>query len=176
METSKHIYPGDIILFRGKSFISRGIRFFTKSKWNHAALALDGSYLMESTSAGVEKNSIIKLLKKSEAFCILRDSDLAVSDVELIKSKAYSLLYENYDFLQLISMAPYFALRAIGINAPFLVFNSRTKMICSELCYVSYLAAGIKLGNKAKLVSPESLYKSPLFEVVYEGDYNNFQK
>lgn len=173
----KTIYPGDIIFFRGRSFISRGIRWFTNSKWNHVGMALDGTNLIEATAAGVEKNNLEELLKRSEKFCIRRVPDLTVEEVELMKDKAYALLYDEYDFLQFISMIPYFLLRKIGINCPFLLFNSRDKMICSELVSVLLWTIDIKIVKNMKSlkkITPEDLYKFNRLNTVFEGTFEEF--
>lgn len=170
------IHPGDVIFFKGKSFISRGIRWFTKSEWNHVALAVDGTYIIEATAAGVERNKIELALKKCEKFMIRRIDSLTVAESELLKTKAYSLFYDNYDFLQLISMAPYFLFRRIGWNLPFLIFNSRGKMICSELVAVCYAAAGYKFSKRLKTETPDSLSKNSLFTTMFNGRYEEFIK
>lgn len=166
------IYPGDCILIGGNSFISRGIKFFTNSKYSHVALAVSGTEVIEATAAGVEKNSIESLLKHADKICIRRIRSLTIEQVEIMKSKAYSLLYENYDTLQFISFIPYFIIRKLfGLNLHFLLFNSRTKMICSELYAVCAYAAGIKFTSsikKIKKITPDDLYKSSLMDTIIE--------
>jgi hypothetical protein len=164
------IHPGDILLFSGKGFISRGIRFFTKSKYSHTAIAVSGTECIEATSAGVEKSNIQSLVNKTEGFCVRRIESLTVKESEMIKEKAYQLLYEDYDFLQLISMAPYFLLRKIGITWNFLIFNSRTRMICSELVGVCLMYAGIiKVPNYyIKRYTPESWYTFKKAKTILE--------
>ncbi|MEM5778792.1 MAG: YiiX/YebB-like N1pC/P60 family cysteine hydrolase [Candidatus Aenigmatarchaeota archaeon] len=170
---TKMLQPGDCVLISGEHFISRGIKWFTNSKYNHVALYVGGGegYVIEATEAGVEKNKLSKLLQSASGVCIRRVPNLTVFQAELIKNKAYQLLYQNYDFLQFISMIPYFLFRKIGFNFPFLLLNSRNRMICSELYAVCLYAAGIKLKSsikKFKSITPEDLYRSDLLVTVYE--------
>lgn len=170
---TKLLMPGDCILVSGKGFISRGIKWFTNSKYSHVALYIGGGegYVIEATAAGVEKNKFSSLLKGADGICIRRYPGLTIEQVELIKQKAYGLLYENYDFLQFLSMVPYFLLRKIGITWNALLFNKRTKMICSELFGVCYYAAGILFKSsmkKLKSLTPEDLYSDKKLITVIE--------
>jgi hypothetical protein len=166
----KSLIPGDCILVGGKSIVSRGIKWFTDSKYSHAAIYIGGgkNYIIEATMAGVEKNPISDLLDHAENLCIRRIPELTAEDAAEMKNKAYQLLYESYDILQFISYIPYFAFRKFGINLPFLVFNKRNKMICSELYAVCALAAGVKFAKSTKLVTPETLYETKKMITIYE--------
>jgi len=169
----KILQPGDCILFKGKGFISRGIRWFTDSEWNHVVIYVGGgnNYIVEAVMDGVEKNEILPLLKKAEKFCVRRIPDLTVENSELMKAKAYSLMYEPYDKLQFAGLAIYNLLRKIGIKASFLVPNKRDSIICSELYAVCALTISIKFKKKISLVTPDVLGKSDILTTVYEGSY-----
>jgi hypothetical protein len=166
------LQPGDCILIGGKSFVSRGIKWFTNSKYSHTALYLGGgsNYVAEATAVGVEKNKIQNLLAYAECVCVRRIPNLTVEQAEIMKDKAYSLIYDSYDTLQFISYIPYFLFRKVGINLPFLVFNSRQKMVCSELYAVCALAADIRLYKSVKLITPEFLYKTNKLITIIEEE------
>ena len=166
----KSLIPGDCILLGGKGIISRGIKWFTNSKYSHAAIYVGGgnNYVIEATLVGVEKNKIHSLIEHADKICIRRIFNLSAEDAELMKNKAYQLLYNSYDVLQFVSYIPYFLFRKIGINLPFLVINKRNKMVCSELYAVCALAAGIKFAKNPKLVTPEILYRTHKMETIYE--------
>jgi hypothetical protein len=166
----KSLIPGDCVLVGGKGIISRGIKWFTDSKYSHAAIYIGGgkNYVIEATMAGVEKNPISDLLDHAESLCIRRIPELTAEDAAAMKDKAYQLLYESYDILQFISYIPYFIFRKFGINLPFLVFNKRNKMICSELYAVCALAAGVKFAKNVKFVTPEILYETKKMITIYE--------
>ena len=162
------LYPCDIVLFAGKSFISRGIKLFSGSKWSHTALFLGSGYVIEATQAGVEKNLLAPLVKKADRIAVLRIFNLTVENTELMKAKAYSLLGDKYDFLNLVTLAPYFILRKLGINAPFLVGSKAGEVICSELVAQCAMAIPIKFAKNPKLVSPETIYRSDRVTKVLE--------
>jgi len=163
------IYPGDILLFSGKGFISRGIKFFTNSEYSHVAIAVSGTECIEATAAGVEKSDIQTLINKTEHFCVRR-IDLTMEQAEKIKERAYQLLYESYDFLQFISMIPYLLLRKIGITWNSLIFNSRVRMICSELVGVCLKYADVinTPNYYIKRYTPDSWYKFEKAKTILE--------
>lgn len=167
---STSLQAGDCILFSGKGFVSRGIKFFTDSKWTHAAIYVGGGegFVIEATAAGVEKNPLAPLLKKASAYCVRRIPDLTVEQAELMKEKAYGLIYEEYDFVQLVSLGIYYAFRKIGISCGWLVRNAPGKMICSELYAVCALCVPLKFKSKTKLVTPAMLYETRLMTTVEE--------
>ena len=167
------LHSGDMILFAGNSFISRGIKLFSGSKYSHAAQFVGNGYVIEANQPGVEKNLLEPLIKSAAHICILRVPNLTVDNAELMKDCAYSMLSvgTEYDVLNLVSLAPYFLLRKLGINAPWLVFSAKGEVICSELCARSLINIGIKLAKQAKLVSPGLMYdavKKGIFEKPYE--------
>ena len=163
---------GDVILFQGTAFISRGIEWFSKSKWSHAALYVGGGngYIIEATGAGVERNKLETSLHGCSSYCVRRMPNLTMEQAELIKDKAYSLIYkkDKYDFIQLLTLGIYFTLRKIGITWAWLVDNMPNKMICSELVAVCYLTLPIKFKSKIKLVTPETLYSTGILTTIEE--------
>ena len=163
------IQPGDVLLFQGKTFLSRGIMWFTSSKYSHSAVAVSGTYAIEATRAGVEKNPIDVLLTHADAYCIRRMPDLTVEQSELIKDKAYSLIYDDYDVIQLLTLGIYYAFRKIGITWAGLVLNMPHQMTCSELVAVCFLCVPLKFRNKAKLVTPGDLYSTDELATILEA-------
>jgi hypothetical protein len=150
------LQAGDVILFKDESWISRSIQWFTDSDWNHVALYVGDGYIIEATEVGVEKNLLKKRLKHCVRMLSLR-KDLNEEARKLIIDKAHALVYEGYDFVQFICLFLYFLLRKIGIRIRQLVLNKRTQMICSEVIYVCYLTAGIKLSEKPEIFTPQSI-------------------
>jgi len=164
------LHAGDFILFEGDAFISRGIQIFSGSKWSHAAIFLGDGYVMEATAAGVEKNLLAPLVKHAKSIAVMRIPDLTVEQMEEMKTAAYTLqtVGTKYDFANLITLAPYFMLRKIGINAPWLVWSRKGEVICSELCARCALVIPLKFAKNPKLVSPGVLYLSKLLIKVLE--------
>lgn len=167
---TKLLYPGDVILFSGTGFVSRGIKFFTNSEWSHAALYVGGGdgYIIEATQAGVEKTKMADVMLHASKICVRRYRGLTLEQVELLKDKAYSLIYDRYDYAQLLSLGVYFAFRKVGLTWAALVRNLPGKMICSELVAVCYLTLPVKFKARTKLVTPETLGATDLLDTVYE--------
>lgn len=155
--------PGDVILFSGESWISKSIKWFSDSEWNHVAFYVGDGYIIESTEAGVEKNSLEKRLKHVDKLLVRRC--LLVSEEEIKKMIDYAeqVIYDGYDFLQLLSLGLYFLLRKIGIRWRLLVQNNRNRFICSELIYYLYLKIGIKIASHPELVTPQTIATSNIF-------------
>lgn len=167
------LHPGDCILIQGKSFVSRGIMWFTKSKYSHVAMYVGGGkgYIVEATAAGVEINKLEDLIKHSSAYAVRRIPGLTVDQAEAMKDKAYALIYDDYDFVQLASLGLYYLLRKCGISWSLLVRSARNKMICSELFAVCCLVIPIKFKSKTKLVTPDTLYTTSLMETILEFEH-----
>ena len=166
------LHDGDFIEFQGKAFISRGIELFD-GKYSHVAQFVGNGYVIEATQPGVEKNLLAPLIKAADGICVLRVPNLTVENAEILKAGAYSQLTvgTKYDFLNLVSLAPYFLLRKIGINAPWLVWSNTGRVICSEMCARNLRAINIKLAKQDKLVSPgimRDAVKRGLLQLVYE--------
>jgi hypothetical protein len=166
------LHTSDFILFAGKSFISRGIELFD-GKYSHSAQLVGNGYIIEANQPGVEKSLLAPLIKAADHICVLRVPNLSVDDSEIMKNGAYSQMTvgTKYDFVNLVSLAPYFLLRKIGISAPWLVWSKTGRVICSELCARDLRAINIKLAKDDKLVSPgvmRAAAKKGIFEIVYE--------
>src|SRR3990172_1847958 len=161
MDTSI-LQPCDFILFSGKSFISRGIKFFSKSKWSHIVIYVGGgsNYIIEATAAGVEKNELVPLLKHADAIAVVRIPGLTVENSELMKAKAYSMLGDKYDFWQLITFSAYFSLRKIGIICPWIIGDKAGEVVCSALCDICTMVIPLKFAKTVKQVSPQTIYES----------------
>ena len=162
--------PGDIIFFQGKSFISRGIRTFSNSKWSHVALYVGDGYVIEATAAGVEKNALIPLLKHANRTAVGRIPGLTVENQHLMIDKAYSMIGEKYDVWQLLTFSLYFAFRKIGIIWPFLIGDKAGAVVCSALIAVCCMVIPLKFGKSPKTSSPESLYSSGKIEIILEEE------
>ncbi len=156
--------PGDVILFQGKSFVSRGIMWFTDSEYSHAALYVGDGYIIEATAAGVEKNRLD--FSHCSSYCIRRAEWLTDGQISRIVEKAYALIYDEYDMKQLFTLGAYYFFRKLGITWAALVANMPNRMICSELVAVCYLTIPMVFREKTKLVTPDTLYTTTLLKTV----------
>ena len=164
------LHAGDCVLFEGTAFLSRGIKLFSGSRWSHAAIFVGDGYIIEACAPGVEKNLLAPLIKQAKSIAVMRVPDLTMDQAELMKGAAYAMISVGmkYDFVNLVSLAPYFLLRKIGINAPWLVWSRKGEVICSELYARCLLTLPIKLAAAAKLVSPGVIYASKLLIKILE--------
>ena len=172
MDTSI-LQPGDFIFFSGKSFVSRGIKMFTKSKWSHVAMYVGGGkgYIIEATAAGVEKNELEPLLRHTDAVAVARIPGLTVEDMERMKDKAYSMLGDKYDFWQLITFSLYFSFRKIGIIWPGFIGDNAGQVVCSALCAMCALVIPVKFAKSPKQVAPQTIYESDKVSIIFEQEF-----
>jgi hypothetical protein len=162
--------PGDIIFFQGKSFISRGIRAFTDSKWSHVALYVGDGYIIEATAAGVEKNVLRPLIYRANRVAVGRIPNLTVDNQHRMIDKAYSMIGDKYDVWQLLTFSLYFAFRKIGIIWPFLIGDKAGEVVCSALVAICCMIIPLKFGKTLKAVSPETIYSSDKIEIISEEE------
>lgn len=162
------LHEGDFILFAGKVFISRGIEAISGSKWSHAAIYVGNDYVIEATETGVEKNLLTPLIKQAKHIAVMRIPNLSVDDMERMKAKAYAMLGDHYDFLNLLTLAPYYLLRKLGITCNFLVFSTPGSVICSELCAECAMVIPFLFAKLAKLVAPQTIYTNGSITKAYE--------
>ena len=156
------VRAGDVLLFRGNGFISKGIRFLDGSEVNHAAIALSGTELAEAVGHGLDTAAIASTVEKNERTIVRRpidcDSDLAVA-----VARRYLDSGTPYAYQQILLLAALCLTRRIPIrNRLFrrvlrraldsaanlvnsLVDRGVDLMICSEYVYRCYGEAGCNL-------------------------------
>jgi hypothetical protein len=130
---------GDIVLYRGKGFLSKCVQFFTKSEYSHAAMVVSNDLVIESNWY---KISNVKKIKYNKDIV-----EIYRYKYGLNKNQKYSLLEESYSFLnkwydygQIYGYVLEF-FYGIKVNP----FNSPQFFICSELVDRAYLKIGIDL-------------------------------
>lgn len=163
MRTLVDLQPGDIILFKGKGIVSSLVKFFTKSKYSHAAMVLTDNMIIE---ANWYKNvNIVEFKYDSNTMEIYRlKGGLNANQQLILLQSSYDMLNKYYDYAQLLG---YVLERFIGkqYNNP---LNFDNFIICSELIDKSYHKLGIDLveyrsyGN----VTPDDLAKSKHLERI----------
>lgn len=164
------LQQGDVVFFQGKSFISRGIRSFTKSKWSHVALYVGDGYIIEATGAGVEKNALLPLLGHASRVAVGRRKGLTIVEWELMKTRAYSMIGDKYDVWQLLTFPIYFALRKIGIIWPAIIGDKGGEVVCSAFVAMCFATIPVKFAKYLKSVSPETIYSSDEIEIIFEEE------
>jgi uncharacterized protein YycO len=153
--------PGDILACWDNSWISKIIRFITRSQVSHIAIMYDDEMVIESWWNGVR---IIKLsdLKKRSNFYVMRANDVSDLQIEYIIDFLQDVYSKSYDFIQLVTIGLH---KIFGIN----VKNSNTNYICSELAWEAYNSVGIDIApqiDSSDEVTPGDLQTSPALKMT----------
>lgn len=156
------VATGDVLLFRGRGFVSRGIRFLDGSEVNHAAIAVDGARLSEATGRGLEISPIAVAVERNERTLVLRATG-GDPDAAATRAVAYANSGVPYAYQQIVLLAVLCLTRRIPIgNRWFRIALRRALeaaadlvnsfvdrgadlMICSEYVYRCYRETGLDL-------------------------------
>lgn len=154
--------PGDVVFYKGTSFISKVICKLTKSPYSHVALAIDDKRIVEADL--FIKTRITEL--KYENITIMR-ADLTEEQRRRVVDFARYLVGRSYDYL---SVFLWLLRLTFNINSKGL-FNNANRLYCTELIDRCYHYAGIDLvpDRETGDVLPIDLYRSPLLHEVNEG-------
>jgi hypothetical protein len=158
--------PGDIFLTKGSSFISKAIRFFSRSggesrtKANHTGIV---------TAKGTAKTAVIvealtKVKRRSlYSYYAKHDTDVAIyrpinvsaEDMATIMEKSNSYVGRDYGYLKIVAHlidwclgGRYFARRIVSMDK---------YPICSWVVAQSYAEVGLDFGVPAGSASPDDI-------------------
>lgn len=156
------VQPGDVLLYRGSGFISKGIRYLDGSEVNHAAIAISMTEIAEATGYGLDTATTLASFENNVVTIVRRpvgvDSALAV-----LKAKQYLNDGVPYAYQQILLLAALCLTRRIPIKNRFfrrvlrraldsaadlvnaLVDRGADLMICSEYVYRCYSETGFDL-------------------------------
>ena len=153
---------GDILACWDNSFISKTIRYITKSHASHIAIIYDETLVIESWWTGVR---LVKLenLKNRTNFYGLRYDNLTKNQAENIIKYLQNSYESKYDKIQLITIALH---KLFG----FKIRHNDKKYICSELAWEAYNSAGIDIApqvDESIDVVPGDLLNSQTLRTVY---------
>lgn len=156
------VQAGDILLFRGRGFVSKGIRFLDGSEVNHAAIALNSTELSEATGHGLDTASILTSLERNDLTVVL-GADRGDPDAAAKRAQEYLGSGVPYAYQQILLLAVLCVTRRIPIkNRIFrrvvrraleaaadllnaLVDRGADLMICSEYVYRCHRESGFDL-------------------------------
>ena len=156
---------GNLILVKHDDFISKFIRWYTKSEFNHVGLFIDDNNIIEAGSrCGVRKIKFNyyknKKSNKELDFSIYKVKNLNEEQKERMKNFALKEVGISYDFLQFI---------CVGI---FYIFGKLRKLepidlhgwICSELIAENFYEVGIKFQEDVDPdnITPTDIAKSTI--------------
>lgn len=156
---------GDILLVRGKGFISHMIRFVTASEWNHAAWVLDSVTLLESTFSlfgkrGVQIGNLSKYDDLNKVFIRPKLTD---EQLDRILQFAFTKIGQTYDVKLIFSIFRRWLFRVFFLGYPGRVRHDAHAWICSEtIATPAYKIENFKFsdGIPVQQITPGDLWDS----------------
>ena len=151
------IKNGDLLLYRGSSFLSKGIQYFDKAYYNHIGVVwrpedMDRVLTLDMWSAGLTCSPVSRRMEGYKDFCILRPK------VSELKTKtAISLAIEEWDGKdikydnQLILRVAMIKKLRIDLTG----LGKKDKFICSEFIQHYCDLLGLKTYSMINLITPE---------------------
>jgi hypothetical protein len=144
--------PGDIFLTRGKGFISRAIRFFTRrigesrTMVNHVGIVVKGGKLRRSVVVEALHEVVEHPLwvqygpPKSDSVGVFRATNLTEEEVDIVVTEARSQLDKKYGYLKIAAhLADWFLLGTYAFRR---FTRSGRYPICSWLVAHAFAKAG----------------------------------
>jgi Permuted papain-like amidase enzyme, YaeF/YiiX, C92 family len=152
---------GDIVFFKGKSWISKIISRLTGSPYTHVAIALTPDLILEADRFIKVR---LRAIEDHEVYSIKRYEDITEEQKELIFAGGISFLGVKYDYLNILL---WLLSLLFNFNGHGLV-NNANSVYCSELVDRLYLLADIDLlpNNVDGDILPVHLLNSPLLTEV----------
>jgi hypothetical protein len=162
-----NLKPGDIFLTQGTSFISRAIRFFSRTggesrtEANHVGIVVAGG--TEHSAVIVEALTKVKRRKMSAyassdntKVAVYRPTNVSDDDMALIMAKANSYVGNDYGYVKIAAhLADWF----LGGRYFFRRFAAMDKYpICSWVVAYAYAEAGYDFGVHPGAASPDDIH------------------
>jgi hypothetical protein len=153
------IMIGSVLFFKkNSSFISRTIAKLTKSEFTHVGLIVAYD---ETTKVAtiIESNRFIKtrlsIIQIDNKHAVYSTSIMTDEMKRNVVKFAYKELGKDYDYLQIVGLfiSLLFKEKRIGY------FNSKNRLICTELIDIVYLKSGIKRNDNESIgnITPSEL-------------------
>ncbi len=146
-----------ILLFQGKSWVSKAICWQTRSKYSHAALMLDDGSVIEAWHVGgVLHNKTISTVHSPGTTVKVFEVTTKVDEAGVVRFAKYQL-GKKYDFGSILR---FLSRRAEPVD---------NKWFCSELVAAACAAGGVNLLSRVtphSHLSPRDISLSPLLRQV----------
>jgi hypothetical protein len=140
---------GDIVFVREKGLIPSIIRFFDKGKFNHVAIFVSDTEIIEA-----EYNTRVHITPFQYDDYEIISFNLTDEQKNRVKEFAKKFVGEKYDLIEIVSiwLRICFGITELG------KFNSPKQVICSEL--VAYFLEDLKLTPLGvELLAPNELFR-----------------
>lgn len=131
--------PGDFCVVRTRGLVARLIRLITRSPWNHAAVFVTQTEIVEAQPFGAARDRFgYTVAAFSSGIVVLTDQQRAD-----ITARALELVGTPYGFLDLLSLG----CLQYGIKPRFIRNRVRRsdRLTCAQLVDACYAAAGLHL-------------------------------
>jgi hypothetical protein len=158
---------GDVIFFkRNSSFISRIIAKVTKSEYTHVGLIVAYDELT-NTATIIESDRFVdtrvnRITLDDDKYVVYTTGEKSKEQVDKIIKFSYRHINVKYDYLQILGL--FISLLFKGENR---YFNSKNKLICSELIDLAYYTASVERINNVNLgnITPQELLEVYEFRI-----------
>ena len=168
-DTPVPIKPGDLFFTTSSNFISWAIRQRTWGRFSHVQIIVGayGNTLLHGAELERQRVDVIsadangvycRAVQEEEwkNYAILTYPEMTEEERTNVVRFCFSQIGKPYDFVGLASFLFYKKLQ------------NDEKWFCSELAYIAYKQAGIRLQRRVKqdFISPRDLYISPLLKPI----------
>lgn len=158
----------DILLYRGRGFVSRLIQWGTKSPYSHVAVVVEPSIFLAVESSPGHQSGVRAIdLRKlpAEELAVFRIRSEFSFDPEKVISFLVAHLGASFDYTGVAWLG---ILKAVGLltsltHRPYNRFQKEKDYFCSELCYKAFQAAGLDIVpevGEAETTSPADIASS----------------
>jgi uncharacterized protein YycO len=153
------IKPADLFFTRSRDFVSWAIRQRTWGIFSHVQIIVSEDRDQKIDVISADANGVFCRAvtdQEFEKYAILTYPEITGEERTNVVRFCLSQIGKAYDFLGLASFLFYKQLQ------------SDSRWFCSELAYVAYKQAGIRLQRRVKqdFISPRDLYISPLLKPI----------
>lgn len=160
--------PGDLFLTRGKSLVSRAIRFFTRTMGerrtlvNHVGIVVEGGSLRDAVV--VEALTTVKRHRLwdrygppgEDSVAVYRATNLTPEEIDVIVSEANSQVGKRYGYFKILAhLADWLLLGAYVFRR---IARSENYPICSWLVAHAFSRAGKHFGVQPRAANPDDIW------------------
>ena len=161
---------GDIILWSGKSLISRAIQYITNSPWSHVAWVWTPDFLVEADWMGVVCRPAREYTDHPDQMAVVRIPVLTEMDIHKVLEEAASKLGRQFDFRLFFGLLwDWLLRRKRSKDTP----NTRSAFICSELvARPLWKVLQFRFHDDIAMVNttPGDIASSPRVEFIFRPD------
>jgi uncharacterized protein YycO len=164
----------DILLFQGQRFISKLIRFGTKSKYSHVGVVINPNTFLGIDAVGKGVRAF-DLRKEDEKFIdVYRIKEEHSFDKDAVVSFLVNRLGSKYDLLGVtwLGVLKTFSLITGKKSKPYNRFQKGRDYFCSELAYEAFFGGGLDIVPEvpsADVTSPADISRSSITKAVWKN-------